>query len=137
MGSTGAVSNERPMRLSGFLSALILPLGLLLTLSVPPANAQDKPSAGSGQGKPNIVVIMADDVGMWNISAFHHGMMGGRTPNIDRSAHQGALFTDYYGQQSCTAGRAAFILGQNPYRTGLAKVRMPGATLGLQTEEPT
>jgi hypothetical protein len=69
--------------------------------------------------KPNILVIMADDVGTWNISAYHCGMMGGRTPNIDRIAREGALFTDYYAQQSCTAGRAAFILGQNPFRTGL------------------
>jgi arylsulfatase A-like enzyme len=72
--------------------------------------------------KPNILVIMTDDVGVWNISAHHHGMMGGRTPNIDRIAHEGALFTDYYAQQSCTVGRAAFILGQHPFRTGLLAV---------------
>src|SRR5580692_8657889 len=78
------------------------------------AQAQDK--------KPNILVIMTDDVGVWNISAYHRGMMGGRTPNIDRIAKEGALFTDYYAQQSCTAGRAAFILGQTPFRTGLLKV---------------
>src|ERR1700712_5995721 len=72
--------------------------------------------------KPNIVVIMGDDVGIWNISAYHRGMMGGRTPNIDRIANEGALFTDFYAQQSCTAGRAAFILGQSPFRTGLLKV---------------
>src|SRR5271154_1801049 len=76
--------------------------------------------------KPNIVVIMADDVGIWNISAYHRGMMGGRTPNIDRIASEGALFTDYYAQQSCTAGRAAFILGQTPFRTGLLAVGLPG-----------
>ena len=69
-------------------------------------------------GKPNIIMIMADDVGIWNISAYHRGMMGGSTPNIDRLAREGALFTDYYGQQSCTAGRAAFITGQTPFRTG-------------------
>src|SRR5260370_21363542 len=87
--------------------------------------------------KPNILVIMADDVGMWNISAYHRGMMGGRTPNIDRIANQGALFTDYYAQQSCTAGRAAFILGQTPFRTGLLAVGLPGSLLGLQKEDPT
>src|ERR1700709_1390237 len=87
--------------------------------------------------KPNIVVIMADDVGIWNISAYHRGMMGGRTPNIDRIASQGALFTDYYGQQSCTAGRAAFILGQTPFRTGLLKVGLPAAKQGLQDKDPT
>ena len=65
---------------------------------------------------------MTDDVGVWNISAYHRGMMGGRTPNIDRIANEGALFTDYYAQQSCTAGRAAFITGQHPFRTGLLTV---------------
>jgi arylsulfatase A-like enzyme len=87
--------------------------------------------------KPNILVIMADDIGMWNISAYHRGMMGGRTPNIDRIANEGALFTDYYAQQSCTAGRASFITGQHPFRTGLLKVGMPGAKLGLQDKDPT
>src|ERR1700710_633813 len=87
--------------------------------------------------KPNIVMIMADDVGIWNISAYHRGMMGGSTPNIDRIAKEGALFTDYYAQQSCTAGRAAFILGQNPFRTGLLKVGMPAAKQGLQDKDPT
>jgi len=89
------------------------------------------------QKKPNIVVIMADDVGIWNISAYHRGMMGGRTSNIDRIASEGALFTDYYAQQSCTAGRAAFILGQTPFRTGLLMVSLPGAKQGLQDKDPT
>jgi len=89
------------------------------------------------QKKPNILVIMADDIGIWNISAYHRGMMGGRTPNIDRIASEGALFTDYYGQQSCTAGRASFITGQHPFRTGLLKVGMPGAKQGLQHSDPT
>jgi arylsulfatase A-like enzyme len=87
--------------------------------------------------KPNIVVIMGDDVGMWNISAYHRGMMGGNTPNIDRIANEGALFTDYYAQQSCTAGRAAFITGQTPFRTGLLKVGLPAAKQGLQDKDPT
>ena len=95
------------------------------------------PAAFAQQKKPNIVVIMGDDVGIWNISAYHRGMMGGRTPNIDRIANEGALFTDYYAQQSCTAGRAAFILGQTPFRTGLFKVGMPAAKQGLQDKDPT
>jgi arylsulfatase A-like enzyme len=91
----------------------------------------------AAQKKPNIVMIMADDVGTWNLSAYHRGMMGGSTPNIDRIAKDGALFTDYYGQQSCTAGRAAFITGQNPFRTGLLKVGMPAAKQGIQDSDPT
>jgi arylsulfatase len=87
--------------------------------------------------QPNILILWGDDIGIWNISHFSHGMMGYRTPNIDRVANEGVSFTDYYGQQSCTAGRAAFITGQNPLRTGLTKVGMPGATLGLQPEDPT
>jgi arylsulfatase A-like enzyme len=90
-----------------------------------------------GKKKPNIVMIMADDVGTWNLSAYHRGMMGGSTPNIDRIAREGALFTDYYGQQSCTAGRAAFITGQSPFRTGLLKVGMPAAKQGIQDSDPT
>jgi arylsulfatase len=87
--------------------------------------------------KPNIVVIWGDDVGYWNISAYNQGMMGYRTPNIDRIAREGALFTDWYGQQSCTAGRAAFITGQSGFRTGLLKVGLPGAREGLQREDVT
>src|SRR5262245_43209383 len=79
------------------------------------------------QPKPNILVIMGDDIGYWNISAYNLGMMGYHTPNIDRLAAEGAIFTDYYGQQSCTAGRAAFITGQSPLRTGLLKVGLPSA----------
>ena len=86
---------------------------------------------------PNILFIMADDIGWFNVSCYNHGMMGYRTPNIDRIAKEGAMFTDFYGQQSCTAGRAAFITGQSPIRTGLTKVGMPGATLGLSAEDPT
>ena len=87
--------------------------------------------------KPNILVIMGDDIGLWNISAYNRGMMGYRTPNIDRIAREGAIFTDYYGQQSCTAGRAAFITGQSPIRTGLLKVGLPGAPEGLSEKDPT
>ena len=95
------------------------------------------PAAAQTTAKPNILVIMGDDIGMWNISAYNRGMMGYRTPNIDRIAREGAIFTDYYGQQSCTAGRAAFITGQSPIRTGLLKVGLPGAPEGLSDKDPT
>ena len=87
--------------------------------------------------KPNILIIWGDDIGYWNISHYSKGMMGYQTPNIDRIAQEGATFTDWYGQQSCTAGRACFITGQNPIRTGLTKVGMPGAAVGLHAEDPT
>jgi arylsulfatase A-like enzyme len=93
--------------------------------------------ATSSPPKPNILIIWGDDIGWFNISAYNHGLMGYRTPNIDRIAKEGAMFTDWYGQQSCTAGRAAFITGQSPIRTGLTKVGLPGAHLGLQPEDPT
>ena len=102
-----------------------------------PAQSQQPASTPPTGKQPNILVIMTDDVGIWNISAYHRGMMGGRTPNIDRIAKEGALFTDYYAQQSCTAGRAAFILGQTPFRTGLLKVGMPAAKQGVQDSDPT
>ena len=86
--------------------------------------------------RPNILVIFGDDVGMWNVGAYTHGMMG-RTPNIDRIAKEGMLFTDHYAQPSCTAGRAAFITGQMPIRTGMTTIGIPGSTLGLQKEDPT
>ena len=87
--------------------------------------------------KPNILVLWGDDIGISNLSCYTDGLMGYRTPNIDRIASEGVRFTDYYGEQSCTAGRAAFITGQNPYRTGLTKVGMPGADIGLRAEDPT
>jgi len=87
--------------------------------------------------KPNILIIWGDDIGWWNVSAYNMGMMGYKTPNIDRIAREGAIFTDWYGQQSCTAGRAAFITGQSPIRTGLTKVGLPGSDIGLQPEDPT
>lgn len=87
--------------------------------------------------KPNILVFWGDDVGVYNISAYHNGMMGGRTPNIDTIAKEGAIFTDAYAQQSCTAGRASFILGQHPFRTGLLTIGMPGAKEGIQAKDPT
>ena len=97
------------------------------------------PSAGSAQAadKPNILMIMSDDVGISNISGYSRGMAGYHTPNIDRIASSGILFTDYYAEQSCTAGRSAFITGQSPIRTGLTKVGFPGASIGIQKEDPT
>ena len=95
------------------------------------------PAAAQGTKKPNILIIWGDDIGQFNISAYNMGMMGYRTPNIDSIARQGAIFTDWYGQQSCTAGRAAFITGQSPIRTGLTKVGLPGAPEGMRKEDPT
>ncbi|MFG0294639.1 MAG: arylsulfatase [Maioricimonas sp. JB045] len=109
--------------LSRFLCA-----GLLLLACAIPARAAEK---------PNILVIWGDDIGQSNISAYTFGVMGYRTPNIDRIAREGMMFTDYYGEQSCTAGRSTFITGQSSFRTGLSKVGMPAAELGLQPEDPT
>ena len=108
---------------------LLRALVLLLLAASPWAAAQDS--------KPNILVIWGDDIGWSNLSAYHRGMLGGSTPNIDRIAREGAMFTDYYGEQSCTAGRSAFITGQHPLRTGLLKVGLPGADIGLRAEDPT
>jgi arylsulfatase A-like enzyme len=108
-------------------SLLVAVLVLLLTAYPAATFAQ---AAGAAK-KPNILIIWGDDIGYWNVSAYNQGMMGYKTPNIDRIAKEGALFTDWYGQQSCTAGRAAFITGQTPFRTGLLKVGLPGAKEGL------
>lgn len=110
---------------SNFLFAGLTAIGVAV---VSPAYAQDK---------PNILVIMGDDVGITNISAYSHGLMGYQTPNIDRLAEEGAMFTDYYGEQSCTAGRSAFITGQSPFRVGLTKVGLPGAKQGISADDPT
>jgi arylsulfatase A-like enzyme len=91
----------------------------------------------SAERKPNILVIWGDDIGQSNLSCFTKGMMGYRTPNIDRIANEGMVFTDYYGEQSCTAGRSAFITGQSVFRTGLSKVGIPGAPLGMQAADPS
>ncbi len=103
----------------------------------PPPPARPARAARAPSDKPNILVIWGDDVGMWNISAYHRGMMGGSTPNIDRIANEGAVFTDFYAEQSCTAGRASFITGQHPFRTGLLTIGMPGSDSGLQKGDPT
>lgn len=91
----------------------------------------------AAQDKPNILVIWGDDVGQSNISAYTMGLMGYQTPNIDRIAEEGMIFTDYYGEQSCTAGRSSYIMGQSVFRTGLSKVGLPGAEEGMQIEDPT
>src|SRR3954470_10907297 len=101
---------------------LTLVFGLAVGTSAP-AQAQDK--------KPNILFIMGDDIGMWNIGAYHRGMMAGRTPNLDKLAREGMLFTDYYAEASCTAGRASFITGEIPLRTGLTTVGQAGADVGM------
>ena len=118
----------RPKKRIPFILLLLL---AVLVLAAGPADAQ---TAGK---KPNILIIWGDDIGGFNISAYNRGMMGYKTPNIDRIANEGALFTDWYGQQSCTAGRAAFITGQSPIRTGLTKVGLPGAPEGMKKEDPT
>src|SRR5262245_45760906 len=99
--------------------------------------ATEPTSAQAQAKKPNILVIWGDDIGQSNLSIFTKGMMGYRTPNIDRIASEGMLFTDYYAEQSCTAGRAAFIMGQSVFRSGLSKVGLPGATSGMRAEDPT
>lgn len=116
---------------------LLISLGIVACGLPLVAQGTAKKAPDTKSKQPNIVVIMADDVGIWNLSAYHRGMMGGRTPNIDRIASEGALFTDYYSQQSCTAGRASFITGQHPFRTGLLKVGLPGAKQGLQDRDAT
>lgn len=108
---------------------------LLTTISVAAISAA--PVAAQQQQRPNIVVIWGDDIGQSNVSAYSRGMMGYKTPNIDRLANEGMMFTDYYAEQSCTAGRASFLTGQSGLRTGMTKVGLPGATLGLQKEDPT
>lgn len=102
-----------------------------------PSTSSAPSAATTAPAKPNIVVIWGDDIGQSDISAYSKGLMGFRTPNIDRIAEEGVIFTDYYGEQSCTAGRAAFITGQSVFRTGMSKVGLPGSDLGLRPEDPT
>ena len=106
---------------------------MVLTLAVVLAST----GVAAAQGKPNILFIMGDDIGIWNIGAYHRGMMAGRTPNLDKIAAEGMLFTDYYAEASCTAGRANFITGQLPIRTGMTTVGQAGATIGLPAAAPT
>jgi len=116
-----------PLLMLGLVQAAVL--GCL-----PAGTAQAQPAPAS---KPNIVIIWGDDIGITDISAYSKGLMGFQTPNIDRVANEGVTFTDYYGEQSCTAGRAAFLTGQSVFRTGNSKVGLPGADVGLQKEDPT
>ena len=118
------------MKVVNGLSVIIVGLAFIAC----PTFAADKPAAA---GKPNIVIIWGDDIGQSDISAYSMGLMGFHTPNIDRVAKEGMIFTDYYAEQSCTAGRASFITGQSGLRTGLTKVGLPGAAVGLQKEDPT
>ncbi|MGI9326152.1 MAG: arylsulfatase [Pseudomonadales bacterium] len=113
--------------MSGLRVYRLLVLGVALLAGNPAAAAE----------QPNILVIWGDDIGIWNISRYNMGQMGYQTPNIDRIANEGMVFTDYYGEQSCTAGRSAFITGQHPIRTGLTKVGIPGSDIGIQPQDPT
>src|SRR5258708_2413311 len=104
----------------------------------PGAQTQPQPpTAAPSGGKPNILVIFGDDIGQTNISAYTFGLMGYKTPNIDRIAREGMMFTDYYAENSCTAGRSSFLTGQAVYRTGMSKVGIPGAPVGLQARDIT
>jgi arylsulfatase len=126
---------RRDLLLSG--SSLVAAAALSAVGLASPAQAQQPTPVTPGTQRPNILVIFGDDIGLWNVSAYNRGMMGYRTPNIDRIAKEGAIFTDHYAQQSCTAGRAAFITGQSGFRTGLLKVGLPGAKEGLSEKDPT
>jgi arylsulfatase A-like enzyme len=127
---TRPLLNRRGILLGG--SSVLAASSLL-----PSAQAQPNSPTGSAQGQPNIITIMGDDVGWFNLGAYHRGMMAGRTPNLDRLAAEGMLFTDYYAEASCTAGRANFITGEIPFRTGLTTVGQAGSPLGIPDEAPT
>src|SRR5215475_4573954 len=132
-----APPNRRQVLLGGTAAATAaLASSALVSIRQAKAQAQQAASGSSGK-KPNILVIFGDDIGIPQISAYTMGLMGYRTPNIDRIAAEGAIFTDSYGQQSCTAGRASFILGQEPFRTGLLTIGMPGDPHGIQDWMPT
>jgi arylsulfatase A-like enzyme len=132
---TGRALSRRTMLLTG--ASTLAAAGGLGASGIPLAQAQQAPAPSPSGRRPNILVIFGDDIGLWNLSAYNRGMMGYRTPNIDRIAKDGAIFTDHYAQQSCTAGRAAFITGQSCFRTGLLKVGLPGAKEGLSEKDPT
>src|SRR5450631_300782 len=119
------------MKRNKIIRGLILSAISVLVLAGPSAHAQ------TSDKKPNIVVIMGDDIGMWNIGAYSRGMMAGTTPNLDKIAKEGMLFTDYYAEASCTAGRANFITGELPIRTGMTTVGQAGAPTGLPAEAVT
>jgi arylsulfatase len=125
----GKIMKRKGSRFSLTMPSLIFATVMGLSLFVSPGDVQAK--------KPNILVIWGDDVGVHNISAYNHGIMGYKTPNIDRIAKEGGMFTDSYAQQSCTAGRSSFILGQHPFRTGLLTIGMPGSDHGAPDWAPT
>jgi arylsulfatase A-like enzyme len=127
--------SRRNVLLGGTTLAAASALGSPAPFSV--AQAQNQPQPAQAGRQPNILVIWGDDVGIANVSAYSFGIMGIKTPNIDRIAREGLMFTDYYAEQSCTAGRASFITGQSGLRTGMTKVGLPAATLGLQAEDIT
>ncbi len=133
-GKQSSGVSRRDLLLSGTVLAAASLAGAATTANT--ARAQEQPAAAGGK-PPNILVIFGDDIGIPQISAYTMGLMGYRTPNIDRIASEGAIFTDSYGQQSCTAGRASFILGQEPFRTGLLTIGMPGDPHGIQDWMPT
>src|SRR5262245_60153343 len=133
VNQTAAVS-RRNILFGGTTLAAASAFGADTTFKATQSQAQQ---AGLTGRKPNILVIMGDDIGWFNASIYHRGIMGYQTPNIDRIGNEGAMFTDWYGQQSCTAGRVAFITGQSPIRTGLTKVGLPGADIGLRAEDPS
>src|SRR6202046_396739 len=130
----GGGLKRRDLLLSG--SSLVAASALSAVGLTSPAEAQQAAPAASGQ-KPNIVVIMGDDIGMWNLGAYHRGMMAGRTPNLDKLAAEGMLFTDYYAEAGCTAGRANFITGELPIRTGMTTVGQAGSPIGLPDQAIT
>src|SRR6476620_494065 len=133
---SGGGMNRRDLLLSG--SSRVDAAALSAVGLTTPAQAQQPAPAPAAAGqRPNIVVIMGDDIGMWNIGAYHRGLMAGRTPNLDKLAAEGMLFTDYYAEASCTAGRANFISVKVPVRTGMTTVGQAGAKLGLPAEACT
>src|SRR5437868_8470204 len=131
---TGAGLKRRDLLLSG--SSLVAASALSAVGLTTPAQAQQPATPPTGQ-RPNIVVIMGDDIGWFNIGAYHRGIMAGRTPNLDQLAGEGMLFTDYYAEASCTAGRAAFVTGELPIRTGMSSVGPASAKIGLPAEACT
>src|SRR6266849_5452476 len=134
--STDTILSRRKILLAGTSIAAATAINTLDRTQVAQAQQQPQPAAPSG-GKPNILVIFGDDIGQTNISAYTFGLMGYKTPNIDRITREGMMFTDYYAENSCTAGRSSFLTGQAVYRTGMSKVGIPGAPVGLQARDIT
>src|SRR5205085_9305713 len=133
---SGSGMKRRDLLLSG--SSLVAASALTAVGLTSSAQAQQPTTSPAPAGqRPNIVVIMGDDIGMWNLGAYHRGMMAGRTPNLDKLAAEGMMFTDYYAEASCTAGRANFITGELPIRTGMTTVGQAGAPTGIPDEAVT